>query len=487
MSWKMLPLKRVLLLFLSFSFIFVFIHETQSHIVGPEIVEPSSSGWYLMESDKDVSSSVINDLERASSIFPNPGYGIFFAGKKEYVNGTSFGWFGAMTLDGKVLWEKKISTSYFTTAVSAQYNKTDSIYVSGYGPQGCTLFKVNFTGYIYWNTTFGDPGDIINQMAIVKIDGGFTASNNGVNIVGTKSDGKHAAVWNFNETTGTLNFTYSPGNDNASEWDEALAVAIDPAISFRNIIYIGGIVAYSNEKPDDYHAFIEQLNLTTMQPNWRRVLNFTRNLSITAIQVEPTYGGIITIGNIGDDIMIYPLFYTNGEDGWNMLPKPYFKWGGNAIERVSDVIILGERTNYMIYACGWTSSYGKGGEDFFTIKVDFAAKLRWEKTWGAMKNERANSLTAEPGMAVFIGGVSGKGYAIVQNPSGTISPIVKFFGSNENVLMFLVIFIIIIPASLIVAIVLVNKNIKKKKLSSWIESKKNEIEKKEDYNHESKN
>ncbi|MBD3185391.1 hypothetical protein GF325_01075, partial [Candidatus Bathyarchaeota archaeon] len=429
------------------------------HIVGPEIVEPEQSGWLLQEESPEVSFSTINDLERASD-------GLFFAGEKLHANGTQVGWFGVVGLNGSLVWDKQINTPTFTNGTGAQYNNTGCIYVVGHGAQGCTLFKVNYTGFLLWNTTFGDPGDIVNQATIIKIDGGFTPNNNGITVIGTKANGTSAFVSNFNETTGTLEFTYYPGENTIEEQDQGLAIATDPLL--EGVVYLGGGLSTASGKPGVYHGFIEQLNLSTMAPNWRKVLSINSHVEITTIQVEPVYGGVITAGSMDGDAMLYPLVWWDGSDGWNERERPYLRWGGTGNEKITDAIILGEANNFLVYMTGFTTSFGNGKRDFFVLKVDFNAKLEWEKTWGVATSDTAHTITAEPGMSVFVGGNAGNRFTIVQNPSGKINPFSKFIGSDRGALIFISVVGMIGPGVFIAIVIIYRRKRRVQGLATWI-------------------
>ncbi|MHA1682087.1 MAG: hypothetical protein ACTSUE_14205 [Promethearchaeota archaeon] len=458
---------KITVLFILFTFILE-LPVVTSHIVGPEIVEPSSSGWVLYEADDSVTFSKVNDLERASRDYVATSYGLIFAGEKVFTNGTRAGWFGAIGLNGSILWEREISNPHFERATGAQYNNTHFIYVGGYGPQGCMVFKLNFTGEIYWNSTFGNPGDVLNQIAILTRDSSSTTRTNGVTAVGTGAGSTGAFITNLNETTGIVNFTYHPGSNIPGELDVGLCITTDYKIP--GIVYIGGYIV--NTSVDRYHrdAYLEQVNLSTQVPNWRKVLSYSDNSSFNTVQVEYSNGGVIIAGSLGNDALIYPVVWWNGGDGWNLRSTPYIRWGGSKQEVATDVVILGEYSDYMMYVSGYTSSFGNGKRDFFVIKVRFNSELEWDKLWGASTDDEAWTLTAEPGISVFLGGVSGGKFAIVQNPSGSINPFERFFGSMENVLIFLYSCIVIV--GIVVGTITITVRIKKrKKLADWLRSK----------------
>ena len=59
---------------------------------------------------------------------------------------------------------------------------------------------------------------------------------------------------------------------------------------------------------------------------------------------------------------------------------------------------------------GWTTSYGAGGRDFWLVKTDTNGQAEWNKTYGGIADEDANSLiqTADGGF-VFVGGTGSYG------------------------------------------------------------------------------
>lgn len=57
------------------------------------------------------------------------------------------------------------------------------------------------------------------------------------------------------------------------------------------------------------------------------------------------------------------------------------------------------KANFGYFICGYTSSYGAGGFDFYLAKVDESANLEWENTYGGTGWERVNdaALTRDTG------------------------------------------------------------------------------------------
>ncbi|MFX0098240.1 MAG: hypothetical protein ACFFCS_01575 [Candidatus Hodarchaeota archaeon] len=459
--------KKASVILLSLLICNFFVVNSMAHIVGPEIVEPTASGWEFKEDNPDVSNSRVNDLERASKP-PDPmGKGVFFCGKKVYKNGTSFGWFGAIGLNGTFLFEREISTPYFKNATSCQYNSTSVIYVAGYGPQGCSIYKVNYSGDIYWNMSFGEAGDVLHQIAIIKIDGLPVSTSNGISAVGVKADGKRGFYYNINELNQSVNFNHSVGVDSSNEWDQVLAVATDPYLP--NIVYLGGRKATSSSRPEKYDGFLIQFNIVNKSLEWERDLSTGSDTAIQAIQVEPIYGGVVSVGYMGDDALVYPLTFYNDEI-WKLYEKPYFLWGGLSKDEATDVIILGEST-FMIYITGTTGSYG-WNKDCFVVKMNLYQEIQWEKLYGAMGVDLSATLTGEPAMSVFIGGCTDNKYIIVQNPAGNINIFAKFFGSDFNALLFVLITSSGAITIIIMAYLIVRRRKRGEEISTWVEDQK---------------
>ena len=440
-----------------------FIFTSRAHIVGPEIVEPQSAGWVMQDVQNGVVSSIINDIDRASKNPSEFAHGIVYTGSKVFENGTRSAWFGFIGLNGSVMWDLVISDPYLMQGIALQYNKSDQIYFAGHGPSGCMVLVMALNGSQIWNASFGNPGDQVTDMAIIKYDAGYTLNDNGINIAGRFSNGTGYII-NLNSSDGSLEDTHV-----LPSGYQVNSVATDPLLP--EIIYMGG---KKQINPAEWDGFIMQLNFTTGSVEWNRNLDLSHSSEINEIQVEPVYGGVITVGKVGDDAMIYPFAWYNGADGWNLGNTPYFSYGGIREESATDLVILGE-SNFMIYVSGSTNSYSAGSTDALCLKIDFNSNLEWEKVWGGMGKEKSTCITAEPGYAVYIGGQKEYLGVIVENPSGTVNIFAKLFGSMDVVVLVMVIFFISIAAVGSVAIIMFLKKRKtknKQQLDNWIESKK---------------
>ncbi|MHA1978691.1 MAG: hypothetical protein ACW98I_17445, partial [Candidatus Hodarchaeales archaeon] len=76
------------------------------------------------------------------------------------------------------------------------------------------------------------------------------------------------------------------------------------------------------------------------------------------------------------------------------------EWPGFLVQTVDGGFVLS----------GWTTSYGAGGRDFWLVKTDTNGQAEWNKTYGGIADEDANSMiqTADGGF-VFVGGTTSYG------------------------------------------------------------------------------
>ncbi|HPC25756.1 MAG TPA: Ig-like domain-containing protein, partial [Fervidobacterium sp.] len=109
-------------------------------------------------------------------------------------------------------------------------------------------------------------------------------------------------------------------------------------------------------------------------------------------------GGYIIAGQTESFGSGYEDFYilklnSKGEVEWQ---KTFGGWndeGANSIQQTTD-------GGYIV--AGWTASSGSGGNDFYILKLNSKGELEWQKTFGGMKDDEANSIqqTADGGYIV---------------------------------------------------------------------------------------
>ncbi len=444
---------------------------TSAHIIGPGIIEPRSDGWSMIDSDPGTIYSSIADVDRVSAPTSGKGLGLVFAGARRFGNGTRAGWMGYARLNGTLVWQKTIQDPRMDTIAAIQFNTTDQVYVAGSGAEGPSVWCMNINGSVVWNSTFGSTGDTVRSMAIIKHDAGFTSNDNGITIALSRDTDLADRIININSNTGNVTVQHAPVISQANNTGrvEVLGVATDPLLP--SIVYIGG--RYVNTTTGRWAAFIEQFNITSGQPSWHRAVSFAdMDCAMHGVQVEPIYGHVFCVGEIGGDAMVYPFSWYTGEDGWNTRPVPYARWGGLKSEVATDVVIVGEQS-FMLYVTGWTDGWSIGGKDAFVFKMDYNARIQWEKTWGAMFDDASLGITAEPGTGIYICGVAASKGFMVENPSGTINVAAKVLGSNDMVIG-ITIAISCAIAFAIIAVFARKRNAKREALAAWVSKKKQE-------------
>ncbi len=135
-------------------------------------------------------------------------------------------------------------------------------------------------------------------------------------------------------------------------------------------------------------------------------------------------GGYVITGDTwnygaGDYDAFIAKYISDGTLSWNKT------WGGDDDDFANSIIKTSDG-GYVI--AGNTRSYGAGGEDAFIAKYTSDGTLSWDKTWGGLEDERANSIiqTSDGGYVIagstwsFDAGYS-DAFIAKYTPDGTLS------------------------------------------------------------------
>jgi hypothetical protein len=88
-----------------------------------------------------------------------------------------------------------------------------------------------------------------------------------------------------------------------------------------------------------------------------------------------------------------------------------------------------------IYACGFTSSYGKGGSDLALVKWDaMTGDIFWYKTWGYGSNDYGYSVYGDNKGNVYTGGRNYQGYLAIVKWAQNFAPSIKVVPDQTYIL-----------------------------------------------------
>ncbi len=152
---------------------------------------------------------------------------------------------------------------------------------------------------------------------------------------------------------------------------------------------------------------------------------WSKNVRIPSYSVGFSWGGDartarISAGSIfvsgvakpssGDWDLYFMKMDTSGNGSW----LKTIRTSGNEV--VYDLLYY----NGHVYAVGYTTTWGAGGEDGFLVKADTNGNVLWLKTYGLSGRERIYGLTVMPdGNLLLVGWANGKPWLIKVDTSGS--------------------------------------------------------------------
>lgn len=310
----------------------------------------------------------------------------------------------------------------------------------GAGIYDMWLARIDSSGAMLWNRTFGYSENDVGCEVLELEDGGFIIAgytqdpvmwNYNVWLVRTDEDGNHE--WNVTHgyggdekglalvqsedgsltiagtsTSTGLKCLYLLHTDEngAKIWDNDFStVGIDvyDMIEANNGGYV--IAGYDSYSAGQSNAVIARVN-EDGQLLWEHsygVLGRERAYSLC----ETDTGNILVTGltefqGINDWDVFVMLVDELGHPIW------VHTYGGVGSETGRDVII---RDNNEVVVCGYTDSYGAGAGDVWLLGLDQSGGLLWNYTFGTSGNEVGYSIVEESGGGYAIAGTQGLGMA----------------------------------------------------------------------------
>ncbi|MGD9493843.1 MAG: T9SS type A sorting domain-containing protein [Bacteroidales bacterium] len=274
----------------------------------------------------------------------------------------------------------------------------------GAGSTDVYLIKINQNGDTIWTKTYGGSGAesgycLLQTPTNDYIISGFTESYSPVtsSIYIIKTDSNGDTLWAKTYYKQDVNTGY------------AIIQTVD-----NN--YLVGITLSNTVSTHDYMiAKIDSLGDTL----WTKVYDKGANDWFSSV-VELDGGDFVVSGftnslGYGGYDMFLARYNSSGDEIW------FKTYGGTEDDLGGGVIFTNDLS---IINCGSTFSFGKGGEDFYLVKINLNGDTIWTKTYGGIDNDYGGSIMQTTDGGLIIGGSSssyGNGseiFLIKTNPNG---------------------------------------------------------------------
>ncbi|MEE9379484.1 MAG: SBBP repeat-containing protein [Candidatus Lokiarchaeia archaeon] len=300
-------------------------------------------------------------------------------------------------------------------------NNNSDIYVVGYNytstmdtAQLC-LIKFNASGNQEWNVTYG--GMDFDRGNGISID-----SSENIYIVGTtKSFGaSDNNIWllKYNKT-GHLqwNTTMDFGNNDRGR---------DIFIDSDSYIYLTGSARNQTTSKDD--IFLMKLDLGGNRL-WNKTWGGTFQTYDPSFDRDSSNNIYISGVKSGDSMDLLLLKYgSSGNLLWNTT------WGGDGEEWIYDVLV--DRNDH-VWITGSTFSFGVSSKEAFIIKFDYAGNILWNTTWGYDANDIGRALNMDVSNNILMGGNTQNASTFDYNLFivkfvDNLAPIINIVSPSEN-------------------------------------------------------
>jgi len=261
----------------------------------------------------------------------------------------------------------------------------------GAGNYDTFIAKYDPAGNQLWNTTWGGSGwDFSNGIVVdgnnmIFLSGdtdSFGAGGNDAFLV--KYDSAGNQLWNV--TWGGSNSEYNYG------------ITIDG----NNSIYFCGETKSFGAGNND--AYLVKYNSEGYQL-WNTTWGGSGDecgygVAVDGINSIYLCGSTNSFGAGGLDAFLtkFEKIYTN------LNSTSSLTWSGDNDDCGYDVAVDGCNN---VYLCGYTDSFGAGGNDAFLAKYDLVGNQLWNVTWGGPNNERGRGVTVDGSNNVYLCGYTG--------------------------------------------------------------------------------
>ena len=373
---------------------------------------------------------------------------------------------------GEVEWQKTFGEINDDVANSIQQTTDGGYIVAGWtksfgsGGQDIYILKLNSKGEVEWQKTFGgrysDVANSIQQAA----DGGYivagwTASlgSGGQDIHILKLNAKAEVEWqktfdgkeddeanSIQQTTDgayiVAGWTKSFGSGKEdvyilklnSKGEIDTTPPVVKIISPKDGVELGGTIEINIDAKDNY-----DLEKVTLYIDGKKVKEYTSgpykyswdSSKATEGAHAITAEAIDWSGNVGRKSITTAIVDRIKDVSWQ-------KTFGGENDDVANSIQQTADGGYII--AGWTKSFGSGGKDVYTLKLNSKGEVEWQKTFGGWNDDEANSIQQTTDGGYIVAGSTysfGSGeydvYILKLNSKGEVEWQKTFGGENDDV------------------------------------------------------
>ncbi|ESU25034.1 hypothetical protein FEDK69T_02230 [Flavobacterium enshiense DK69] len=320
-------------------------------------------------------------------------------------------WIAKINSTGTIQWKRTFGGSGLDDINSIQQtldggyilagstNSSDGDITNNHGGYDCWVIKLNSSGTVVWQKTFGGTGWESVLSIQQTSDGGYVFAG-----YSGSANGDVTSVY------GGTNFWVVKLNPSGTiQWQKTFGGnGQDYARSIQQTADSGYIVAGESNSTDGdittngggYNGWIVKLSATGII-QWQRTLGGDNADSIYCVR-QTSDGGYILVENSYDNIYIHKL-NANG------IPQWYEIAGGSGADTPYD---MQQTVDGGYIVAGVTSSTdgdvtgNHGGYDYWVIKFDATGGILWQKTLGGSGDDRAFAIQKTSDGGYIIAGMS---------------------------------------------------------------------------------
>jgi uncharacterized delta-60 repeat protein len=308
--------------------------------------------------------------------------------------GSNDAWVFKLNSTGSIVWQNSYGGIYYDDAASIQQTADGGYIVAGttysFGAQtgDFWLLKLNSGGSIAWQKTYGGSGDDEAYSVRQTSDGGYIVAGT-TNSFGTP--GYDAWVLKLNSAAGIV-------------WSKTYGGSyFDIAYAIQNTSDGGYIVAGSTNSFDGGgydHAWVLKLN-STGGITWQNTYGGYGNDEASSVQ-QTADGGYIVAGDTNSSGAYYDNFWvfkldSNGSVVWS------YTYGGSDYD---DAYSVEQTADGGYIVAGTTYSFGAGFGDFWLLKLNSAGLVVWQNTYGGSDDDVAYSVRQTPDGDYIVAGTT---------------------------------------------------------------------------------
>jgi hypothetical protein len=243
----------------------------------------------------------------------------------------------------------------------------------GAGSYDGILMKVNASGAILWNQTYGGPGSDQAISVFQTSDGGYVLAG-----LTNSSGAGNSDFWLLKtDITGNMQWNKTYGGIGADGAQYAVQ-AVDGGYT------IAGRTASFGAGGNDFWLVKTDVSGNML---WNKTYGGTGTEQAN-IMIQTNDGGYALCGPTTS-------FAVGGQDGWLVKTDANgnMQWNKTYGGTGNEYAIYLIQTSEGGYAlCGGTTSFGAGGVDVWLVKTDVLGNMLWNKTCGGSLNEYAYSM-----------------------------------------------------------------------------------------------